>query len=549
MVRRAPARGATASTCARRTRCRTPSPDQWRTDTDACCRPARSSRCSGRSPARRRGSAGCAGPTRRAGPRRRSSTSTCCAGHQDQPDRHVDRRGRRALQGDGAAARAPAGRARLPVDRLLAVHPAGRRRARTPAPGRWAGSGKTECGLHVVDRRVPAMHDRRADVSVEDIKRASGYLRGDAARGAGRRHRRVRPRQPGRCSSSTASTSRTTATSAASGRRRSCPSTTRAWCGRRCPAASSRAEQWLALDRLADLADGTMRLTTRQGVQFHVVHKGELHELVARHQPRPADDARRVRRRRAQHDGLAVARRAPGGHRAARRRPRRPLPPADRRRTGSCGSTARRPSPPQPAPLPYRGPKGRKRSAEPIYGDVYLPRKFKIAVAWPGDNSVDVLANDVGIVPTLSDGTDRRRHRLQRLRRRRPGHEPRPRGRHLPAAGRSRSAGSPPDRVVDVVEAVVTTQRDSRQPRRPPPGPPQVPRRGAGHRVDPRRGRPPRRVRRSTPPVEHAAVDRPRSTTAPATASSACRCRRARSPTATASTCARRCASSSPTAR
>ena len=58
----------------------------------------------------------------------------------------------------------------------------------------------------------------------------------------------------------------------------------------------------------------------------------------------------------------------------------------------------------QPAPLPFRGPKGRKRSPEPIYGDVYLPRKFKIAVAWPGDNNVDVLANDVGIVPTLTDG-------------------------------------------------------------------------------------------------------------------------------------------------
>ena len=40
------------------------------------------------------------------------------------------------------------------------------------------------------------------------------------------------------------------------------------------------ADQWLALDRLADVADGTMRLTTRQGVQFHFVHKGELRDLV-----------------------------------------------------------------------------------------------------------------------------------------------------------------------------------------------------------------------------------------------------------------------------
>ncbi len=42
---------------------------------------------------------------------------------------------------------------------------------------------------------------------------------------------------------------------------------------------------------------------------------------------------------------------------------------------------------------------------EPVYGDVYLPRKFKIGVAWPGDNCIDVYSNDVGIVPTLSEGT------------------------------------------------------------------------------------------------------------------------------------------------
>ena len=47
------------------------------------------------------------------------------------------------------------------------------------------------------------------------------------------------------------------------------------------PGGKLTAEQWLALDRVADLADGTMRLTTRQGVQFHMVHKGELRELVA----------------------------------------------------------------------------------------------------------------------------------------------------------------------------------------------------------------------------------------------------------------------------
>jgi len=37
-------------------------------------------------------------------------------------------------------------------------------------------------------------------------------------------------------------------------------------------------------------------------------------------------------------------------------------------------------------------------SPEPIYGQLFLPRKFKIAVTVPGDNSVDLLTNDLGIV-------------------------------------------------------------------------------------------------------------------------------------------------------
>ncbi len=35
---------------------------------------------------------------------------------------------------------------------------------------------------------------------------------------------------------------------------------------------------------------------------------------------------------------------------------------------------------------------------EPIYGKAYLPRKFKFAIGLPGDNSVDVYANDVGLL-------------------------------------------------------------------------------------------------------------------------------------------------------
>jgi sulfite reductase (ferredoxin) len=41
--------------------------------------------------------------------------------------------------------------------------------------------------------------------------------------------------------------------------------------------------------------------------------------------------------------------------------------------------------------------------AEPIYGAAYLPRKFKIAVTVPGDNSVDLYTNDIGVVTIVAD--------------------------------------------------------------------------------------------------------------------------------------------------
>ena len=42
-------------------------------------------------------------------------------------------------------------------------------------------------------------------------------------------------------------------------------------------------------------------------------------------------------------------------------------------------------------------------STEPIYGTQYLPRKFKIAVTVPGDNSLDIYTNDIGCVVITND--------------------------------------------------------------------------------------------------------------------------------------------------
>jgi len=39
-----------------------------------------------------------------------------------------------------------------------------------------------------------------------------------------------------------------------------------------------------------------------------------------------------------------------------------------------------------------------ENSPEPIYGNLFLPRKFKVAVTIPGDNSVDLFTNDMSLV-------------------------------------------------------------------------------------------------------------------------------------------------------
>jgi sulfite reductase (ferredoxin) len=40
---------------------------------------------------------------------------------------------------------------------------------------------------------------------------------------------------------------------------------------------------------------------------------------------------------------------------------------------------------------------------EPLYGDTYLPRKFKVAIALPEDNCVDVYTNDLGLLTIVEN--------------------------------------------------------------------------------------------------------------------------------------------------
>ena len=92
---------------------------------------------------------------------------------------------------------------------------------------------------------------------------------------------------------------------------------------------------------------------------------------------------------------------------------------------------------------------------EPIYTKRYLPRKFKIAVAIPPDNDIDLFANDIGLIAIEENG------KLAGFN-------------VAVGGGMGTTHGMPetyprlasvmcfstPDKIVDVVEKIVTVQRD-----------------------------------------------------------------------------------------
>jgi len=156
-------------------------------------------------------------------------------------------------------------------------------------------------------------------------------------------------------------------------------------------------EAWLALDRLADATDGTLRLTTRQGVQLHFVRKSDLasivHDINAAGLTTLAACGDVVRNIVACSDPAHDHALEPVVDELVRRFRPRTTAYWELWIDGDKAATL---EPGDDDPFQH----------EPIYGDVYLPRKFKIGIAWPGHNCIDVYSQDIGIVPTLAgDGS------------------------------------------------------------------------------------------------------------------------------------------------
>jgi sulfite reductase (ferredoxin) len=162
----------------------------------------------------------------------------------------------------------------------------------------------------------------------------------------------------------------------------------------RIPGGRLSASQYLALDALADrYANGTLRVTTRQSIQFHGVLKAGLKASIATINgallttlaacsdvvrtvttvPAPIRDAVH---RRLESDARALSHHL--------------LP-----RTGAYHEIwvdGER----------WLDDPGAAEPPDPIYGDCYLPRKFKIGLAVPEDNSIDALTNDLAIVALVA---------------------------------------------------------------------------------------------------------------------------------------------------
>lgn len=164
------------------------------------------------------------------------------------------------------------------------------------------------------------------------------------------------------------------------------------------PGGKLTVEQYLVHDELADqYGNHTLRITTRQGFQFHSVFKKNLKAVI-----------RRI------NEKLGTTLGACGDN--VRNVLGCPAPSEDRvklkvyeyakaisnqflSKSGVYHEIWLNGE--KVEDLSHKKPE----EVEPIYGKAYLPRKFKIALAFPEDNCVDVYTNDIGIVPEIGNGT------------------------------------------------------------------------------------------------------------------------------------------------
>ncbi len=154
--------------------------------------------------------------------------------------------------------------------------------------------------------------------------------------------------------------------------------------------------QWLALDQVArDYGNGSVRLTTRQSVQLHGVIKSNLQSTLR------AIDSVLLNSIAACGDVNRNVMCNPNPHAS-----RAHAAALDLAREISDHLTPRTPAYREIWLDGERIAGGEDEVVEPIYGKTYLPRKFKIAIAVPPSNDVDVFAHDLGFIAVLDSNGD-----------------------------------------------------------------------------------------------------------------------------------------------
>jgi sulfite reductase (ferredoxin) len=173
------------------------------------------------------------------------------------------------------------------------------------------------------------------------------------------------------------------------------------------PGGKLTADQYLAVDDLAQRhANGTLRLTTRQGIQLHGVLKDHLHDTIAGINRcllttlgACGDVERNVMTCPAPHyhTGVHAQLQETAAILAAHLAPRT-------RAYHEIWLNGTRIAEPEEAEQSLRTPHSESRAVEePLYGKVYLPRKFKTGLALPEDNCIDVHAQDLGLLAIVEN--------------------------------------------------------------------------------------------------------------------------------------------------
>jgi len=159
----------------------------------------------------------------------------------------------------------------------------------------------------------------------------------------------------------------------------------------RVPGGVCTSDQWLAMDTIADTwANGSLRLTTRQAFQLHGVIKSNLKTTIKKINQALLDTIAAcgdVNRNVMCNPNPHLSHLHAEVLKVARDISTHLLP-----RTRAYHEIW----------LDEEKVAGGESEEEPIYGKTYLPRKFKVAIAVPPSNDVDVFAHDLGFI-AISD--------------------------------------------------------------------------------------------------------------------------------------------------